>query len=272
MTVARTKHSSNTVLGNGEIFFDQQDADGNYTGERFLGDSVGATLSVTSERTTIQSGDGAIAQDLVDIVRSVSRTFGFTLRDSSIANWALFMIGDAADSIEARSADGSAVTDEALGAVKAGRTYVLGQGSATPFGVGSVKTVSVKAGTTGSESAVTAGDDKWQVDLATGRITFFADYASAKVTYTPAQGQAATKKATATPDARQITGALRYIEDEPAAGKGRSVYIRKCNLVPGGEAALKSRETEQQMAFTATVQDPGGASGYPAVAIDGEEL
>ncbi len=68
----------------------------------------------------------------------------------------------------------------------------------------------------------------------------------------------------------QITCALRYIEDDPAAGKGRHVYIRKCNLVPGGEAQLKSRDTEQQMAFTATVQLPGG--GAAAMIVDGEEL
>lgn len=273
MTLARTEHNTNVVLGAGELYFDRQDADGKYTGERYLGDSVSATISLTTERTTIQSGDGAIAQDLVDIVRSVSRTMGFSVRDSSIANWALFLIGDEATNAVANTA----VADEAHGDIKAGTWIQLGSKHSNPAGVGAVgeahdssaaggKTV-VKADTTAQAQA-----NKWKLDQKAGRILFLADMDDVKVSYTPVART--LKQAKATTAARQLTGALRYIEDDPTSGKGRSVYIRKCNLVPGGEAALKSRDTEQQMAFTAAVQDPtdDGDNKFPAISIDGEEL
>ena len=284
MSLARSNHTTNTVLGAGEIYIDIHDDDGRTGKERYLGDSVGATLSVTSERTTIQSGDGAVAQDLVDFVRSVSRTFGFTLRDSSVANWALFLIGKEADGIAERTSDGSEVADETFGQVKKGETVQLGATAGNPMGVGRVK--SKPTAKNGDDAIVatdieTSTDDigassKLLVDLASGRVTALADIADLKVTYTPAgaaKGEAdyqpATGRAQATTEAAQITCSIRYLEDDPAAGKGRNVYISKCNLAPGGEAALKSRDTEQQMAFTATVQDPGG--GNPAIVVDGEE-
>ena len=276
MTQALSTHKTNTVLGNGEIFFDRQDENGQYTGERYLGDSVGATLSVTTERTTIQSGDGAIAQDLVDIPRSVSREMGFTVRDSSLANWALFLIGDdEAVTVAATQAKST------FPLVKKGTWIQLGQSAANPGGVGAVgaasddpasgKTSVKSSADSSSAAAKTAQSGNYSLDAASGRLTALKDLYKVEVTYTPVAVD--RRRAKATTAARSLTGALRYIEDNPAAGKGRSVYIRKCNLVPGGELALKSRETEQQMAFTAAIQDPtDDSTKYPAVAIDGEDL
>lgn len=280
MTVARAEHESNIVLGAGEIYFDRQDANKNYTGERYLGDSVGATLSLTTERTTIQSGDGAVAQDLVDIVRSVSRTMGFTLRDSSIANWALFLIGDEEEAAVAASA----LSEHSLGALAVGAWAQIGRTATTPNGVGAIAKAgfSAKDGSTNiaagvihysDESGDPAGSDKLLVDLKAGRVQALNDAISdLKVIATPVANPR-RRRAKATTDARQLVGALRYIEDDPTSGRGRSIYIRKCNLVPGGEAALKSRDTEQQLAFTATIQDPtDDATKYPSIAIDGDEL
>ena len=276
MTQALSTHKTNTVLGNGEIFFDRQDEDGKYTGERYLGDSVGATLSVTTERTTIQSGDGAIAQDLVDIPRSISREMGFTVRDSSLANWALFLVGDdEAVTVAATQAKST------FALVKKGTWIQLGQSAANPGGVGAVGAAaddpasgktSVKSSEDSSSAATkTAQSGNYSLDAASGRLTVLKDLYKVEVTYTPVAVD--RRRAKATTAARSLTGALRYIEDNPAAGKGRSVYIRKCNLVPGGELALKSRETEQQMAFTAAIQDPtDDTTKYPAVVIDGEDL
>lgn len=283
MTVERARHSNNTVLGNGEVYIDV------YAGnpsartfkERYLGDSVGATLSVTSERTTIQSGDGAVAQDLVDIVRSTSRQFGFTLRDSSIENWNLFLLGAGTKAgIGARSSDGSQVADETHGAVKKGQVVVLGfpKGVGNPMGIGKLSAKPTAKDNNSAETAANVETDAEDidpsstllVDLNTGLVTALKDFTDLKVTYTPGSGQAATKRAEATADATQIECALRYIEDDPAAGAGRNLYIPKCNLLPSGESAFKSRDTEQQMAFSATVLSPG--AGLAALIIDGVEL
>ncbi len=279
MTTEASRTTNNIVLGNGEIYIDLIDDDGNFEGERYLGDSIGATLSVTTERTTIQSGDGEVASDLVDVVRSVQRTLSFTLRDSSIANWRLFIVGEEAAGRAARSGDGSAVTDESHGAVKAGRAVTLGypKGVGSPMGVGAVKSkltakddaTAISPGNIETAAADVDSNSMLLVDLALGRVTALQDIGELKVSYTPAGGVPATRQARATGDPAQITCALRYVEDAPSAGKGRNVYARKCNLVPGGEAALKSRDTEQQLAFTATIMDPGGT--LAAVVIDGAE-
>lgn len=300
MSVARTNHKTNTVLGNGEVYIDLYE-NGAKTGERYLGDSVGATLSVSSERTTIQSGDGAVAQDLVDVVRSVSRTLGFTLRDSSIANWALFLIGEE----DSESIAAAVVKGNAAWAFKAkkGRWFQIGSTDANPSGVGKVSDEPADTKTAGAHdagdnsvivtsaaAAASSGNtiaraSNYQVDAETGRIYIepgAADFTDGTTYYVHYKPSAARKIAQAkgTGTASQITCALRYLEDDPAAAEaavtglggkaGRNVYIAKCNLVPGGEAALKSRDTEQQMAFTATVQAPGGS--IPAIVIDGAEV
>ena len=283
MTAERSRHTNNTVLGNGEVFVDVYDGDplARTFKERYLGDSVSATLSVTSERTTIQSGDGAVAQDLVDIVRSVSRTFGFALRDSSIENWNLFLLGGGTKAgIAARSSDGSAVADESHGAVKKGQVVMLGfpKGSGSAMGVGKIKSKPTAKDNTTAETTANIETDAEQidssstllVDLNTGLVTALKDFTDLKVTYTPAGGQSATTRAEATADATQIQCALRYVEDDPASGQGRNLYIPKCNLLPGGETSIKSRDTEQQLAFSANVLSPG--AGVPALIIDGVEV
>ena len=49
MTTAAARHTNNTIIGSGEVFLDLIEA-GEYTGERYLGDSIGASLTVATER------------------------------------------------------------------------------------------------------------------------------------------------------------------------------------------------------------------------------
>ena len=292
MATARETHTENVVLGAGEIFIDQYDSNGNPTGaERYLGDSIGATISLTTERTTIQSGDGAVARDLVDVVRSVSRTLGFTLHDSSIANWNLFVLGEVAEQ--------SIAAAEAMATIakpKVGFWHQLGQSAANPSGPGEIDKivlgkVKIADNPTASsptyEAATQAEFNALEFDLRTARmivhpsraanaaagISERADLAGKgiEISYSPSAARKISQ-AKATAAASQITCAIRYVEVEPIAGnQGRNVYARKCNLIPGGEAALKSRDTEQQLAFTANVLDPGSTDGYPPLVIDGIE-
>lgn len=277
MATARETHTENVVLGAGEIFIDLYDSDGSPTGaERYLGDSVGATIALTTERTTIQSGDGAVARDLVDVVRSVSRTLGITLHDSSIANWNLFILGE-----EAEQSIAATEASTTISGMKPGMWYQLGQSAANPSGPGQINAIAkakVKAGTTGANRTAMTDDSefaKLEFDLRTARVMLKEALSSNRVdlefAYTPSAARKISQ-AKATAAASQITCALRYVETDPIAGnQGRNVYARKCNLIPGGEAALKSRDTEQQLAFTANVLDPGSADGYPPLVIDGIE-
>ena len=268
MTAARDQHTDNVILGSGEIFIDILNASGGLTGERYLGDAVGAAVTLATERTTIQSGTGQVAQDLVDVVRSVSRTIGFTIRDMSIDNWRAFIIGeDGKDSDRSVTVGAQAVADEAWGNIKRDRSIQLGANASNPSGVGAVgePADAAAAGKTTIKvgNAALVQKDKWVLDQQSGRITFLADAEDVKVTYTPTAKT--VSRAIAGTEAKQLVAAFRYIEDT-ASGKGRNLYARRCIIAPGGELALMSRSTEQQMAFTAAIQAP--PSPWPALVID----
>ena len=277
MATARETHTENVLLGAGEIFIDVYENDAPTGAERYLGDSAGMTLSLTTERTTIQSGDGAVARDLVDVVRSVSRTLGFTLRDSSVANWNLFILGE-----EAQQEVSASEATTVIAGIKPGMWYQLGQSAQNPSGPGAINAVvmgKVKAAASGGNRQAMSDTDefaKLEFDLSTARVrlkeALSANRVDVEIAYTPSAARSIAQ-AKASAAASQITCAIRYVEVDGLAGGalGRNVYARKCNLIPGGESALKSRDTEQQLAFTATILDPGSDDGYPPLVIDGVE-
>ena len=264
MTRARDQHTDNILIGAGEVHFDEFDADGNKTGERYLGDAVGATLAITTEETSVFSGTGAVAQQLANIPRTVARVFNLNLHDISLKNLALFVIGDMEEP--------AAVADEVI-EVAPGRGYQLGVSEDNPAGYSLVADVAVTGGTVDAQGAFTAaaGNNAWasgtdyEVDAAAGRIAILetentkVDGAAIQVDYTPASRVKSSSK--------QVRGAFRYIED-PAEGEGRNFYAPDCRVRPNGELALlDGRNTEQQIALAVTALEPGG--GLEALYIDG---
>ena len=291
MSAATQTHRNNIVIGSGELFIDLLSGDGKTTGERYLGDSPGASLSVAAERVTVMSGDGPVAVRLIDKVRSIERTLSLTLHDISAENLALFVGAAAPADVGASS---SRVTDEEH-RVRAGRWYQLGASTANPRGVGKLHASSLSDDDDdadklvvkyGREYGVTAasGTD-YRVDIARGRIYIvpgneaadatlgkaMADNTGApgtamlKISYSAAAPARQRVEASARP--REVLAALRYIEDADS-GAGRDYYAPRCSIGAGGELALKSRDTEQQIALTCSILDPGG--GRAALYIDGE--
>ena len=159
--MATTTKKSNIVIGAGRLYADLLDG-GEYTGERYLGDAVGAALSITTERTQVFSGSGPVAEKLADIVRSITRTITLTLHDMSAENLALFVSGEAASEAQAAAA----VVDEAL-TVNPGRWYQLGAAKAKPGGVGAVSAAAADTVLINKDASTThdAGDD-YTVDAA----------------------------------------------------------------------------------------------------------
>ena len=236
----RDQHESNIVVGAGELYIDLLDADGDLTGERYVGDSIGATLSIATERASVFSGDGPVAQELVNIARNVTRSMTLTLHDMSPENWALFIIGET----EATTLAATAVVDEAL-TVKRGYWYQLGQTTANPLGawagadLGASNPVVDDAGS--PQPISKAGN--WEFDPETGRLYILpaaldvADGDVIGVDYTP---RAAASTAVKTGDATTVFGAVRYLEDA-AAGEGRHIYARKCDSPPGASRSSRAR-------------------------------
>ncbi len=279
---ARELHAENIVLGAGEIFIDVYKNGAPTGGERYVGDSPGATISVTTERTTIQSSDGAVSRDLVDKVRSVSRSIGFTLQDASIANWALFLIGETEERTAIAAVDSDGAVGAVTGLIPAKSWAPIVDANGTEIGPitlmkatagaskGQIDATAVTKGTEAgvAATAAAAGTD-YEFDERTGRIFNKLDAATSfKVAKGTTAGRTVTRaKVSAT--AKETICSIRYVEDPTEGAEARNVFAKECNLVPSGEAALKSRDTPQQFAFTATVLDPGGAE--PALTIDGVE-
>lgn len=277
---ARELHDEVIQLGAGEIFIDVYESGAPTGGERYLGDSPGATITITTERTTIQSNDGAVSRDLIDRVRSVSRVMGFTVQDASLANWALFIVGELEDAttIAAVAADGA--VGVATGLIPGKRwAPILNAANGVEVGAitlkkaagGDIDATAVVKGTDAAAepaTAAAAGTD-YEFDEKTGRIF---NLLATKTRFKVVKGQTAGRKVTrakATAAASETICALRYVEDEVEGVPGRNVHVLRTNIVPSGEAALKSSDTPQQFAFTATAVDPGG--GRPVMTIDGVE-
>ena len=209
-----SKHTDNIVIGAGRLYADLL-IDGKYTGERYLGDSPGAALSVTTERTQVFSADGPVAEKLADIVRSVTRSVTLTLHDMSAANLALFVSGEAA-SVAAVAAD-AAVVDEAL-TVNPGRWYQLGATKAKPGGAGAVSAIAADTVVTSKDAATTYdADDDYTLDAARGRLHIvaggdIADGAELKVDYK-------TKKQPARDTVK--TGAAKQVQGGHPLRRGR---------------------------------------------------
>ena len=269
-----SQHTSNIVIGSGEIFIDLL-VDGAYTGERYLGDSVGASLSIAIERTQIFSGDGPVSKRLVDQVRQVTHTLACTAQDVSAENLALFVVGDAST----RQQAAVAVADETF-QVRKGRWYQLGASASNPGGVSAIAAagVAVSVGATAAAAtaaaAIAAGSiaANYFVSADHGRLYVLpgapdiADDHYLSVDYTPVARDLEDVKVTAS---RSIEGAFRYVEsaDLPGSGRGRNIYARLCSVSGSGELNLKARDANQQIALTIEVQEPAG--DWPSLAIDG---
>ena len=316
MTLARERHENNVFLGAGEIYLDLLDADGDRSGERYLGDSVSATIGITADEVTIQSGDGAVAQSLVQQQRSVARTLTIVLHDQSLENARLFFGGDAvaaaaaaaaeqydrvtvrkgrwyqlglsgqsfngADKAAAGSVEGHARVSDKAGKLKLRKITNAGNfGNAT---LAQLKANAAVAGSgIGAALSETTDPDKatndFQVDHELGRIyiepgsanVVAANEAEAEIVVLYDAVAVADRKKVEVTSPGQITAAVRYLEDgdDAIGAKGRHIYARKCNIRPGGDFALKSRDTEQQATLIAAIVEPGGA--HPVLLIDGVE-
>lgn len=112
------------------------------------------------------------------------------------------------------------------------------------------------------------------MDLKTGRLEILGDGAARavgsikdgetiSVDYTPVAY--ADGSHVLVTQARQVTGALRIVEDA-AAGEGRDFYARFCNVsAAGGIDLLNGRQSEQQIQLAVEAQEPDG--DWPIVAI-----
>lgn len=272
-------HKSNVRLAGGWLFVDLLDDDGVPTGERHVGDFTDLSITVTEERNTVMSGEGAVPQQLINKIVSRSFEARATLRDMSAQNLALMLQGETvavADVAEAR------VLDEEIGPVKQGHWYQLGpraDAGAVPddlMGVLALKegaALTVKAAATLAAVVAKAEDDDFQADGEHARVYIvpgggIADGDMLKVSYTTAAAKRVRARTKSPPE--EVFAAVRFVED--AVDAGRNVYIRRASLGSGGDFAVQSgdRTNPQSFSLTVGVLEPGGKDA--AVTIDGRAL
>lgn len=269
MTKARDDRDINITLGAGEFYIDRY-VNGEPVGaEVYAGDTVGGSITIATETTDIQSGDGQVAQVVKTITRAVSRTVSFTAHDMTDENWSLFLIAQdpEAKTIEAVDSDGvlGPTGYTVLGPIVLDRWYSIGMSPDLPSGIGEFTKATadpVKQGDSKGGSITTnVAANAYELDERAGRILFKGAGVKGKFVTVSGQVDEKTVMVTkATEETKQIECALRYIED--AGEGGRNIYVRKATLSPGGEMAMKSRDTEQQMPFSASVQKPKAPWGF----------
>lgn len=255
--------TQNFVLGAGKLYFDPFDANGDKTGERYLGDTPGFEITIETESLEKWGSDAAVAEKLKDVTTQVTRNTTIQCDNIVDENLELFVIGD----LETLSSSAGSVADEDLGTVKASRYYQLGVSATLPTGVRDIENVVVHDGSTGGTTYTE--DTDYEVDLALGRIHILPGGSLAgNQAYVDYDTKAGSRTQVLSADTAPQSGALRFIADN-TEGDNRDLYAPNVQLRPNGAMAFKSRDTWQQMSFTAEFLKSGQKS---AVYIDGRQV
>lgn len=261
--MARTK---NYTLGAGKLYFDRMDADGNLTGEFYIGNTTSLTGSTDETREEHFSSDEASRDKDASVVTQSDQTVGFTTDDIQPENLAMLWKGTA-EQLAVSAATGEVDTLT----VNRGRWYQLGVSPTSPTGARSVTITSVTDDATPTPAAIPggAGGANYEVDLELGRIFIkedapdIADGDSIIVTY----NVAAHSRTVIISKGETIRGALRYIADN-TAGVNRDDYWPLVELSPDGDYEFKA-DSWSEMSFTGEVLKK---EGYFKHYIDGRPV
>lgn len=255
--------TKNIVVGAGYIYFDEFDANGNPQGERYLAETPGFSLAIASETLEDYTSDGATAEKHVDVPTRTVRDSKLTLKDMSLENFALFVIG----TVSTITTTAGAVTADPINGgqgVKQGHWYQVGVDAATrPTGVRDITGLVIKEGAT-PQTLTT----DYIAHLETGRIYIVPGGGIADGTILTADfnEQNRSWSQVASNDLGAKKGALRYVAGN-TTGENRDVYLTSTVLKPDGEVQFKSRDTVQQMGFSLSVQKP--SDSREAVYVNG---
>lgn len=246
------------ILGAGEVFWDQENANGDLTGsEILLAETPNLSMSATTDRVTDYSSDGKIAEKIIDIAVKLTRELKFELKDMALANVALFVIGSKA----AISQSATPVVGENVGDAQQGNYMQLGK-SVNKAGVRGVGSVTIKVG-----AAVKTIVTDYTLNAAMGRIYIvpgggIANAAVVLADFTPTVN---SREQVSSDQLGAKFGGLRFIADN-TSGPNRDYYWPRVGLNPDGELGLKSRDAVMKMSFSGSINT---RSGFSQVYIDG---
>lgn len=255
----------NYTLGAGKLFFDRFDANGNPTGEYYIGNTTSLTGATDETREEHFSADEKERAKDASVVTQSDQTISFTTDDIQPENLALLWKGTA----EVLSVSAITSTVENVTVIR-GRWYQLGTSLADPTGA---RQLTISAVTDDAGTPVTvpggAGGVNYDTDPVLGRIFIkedapdIADGDTIKVTYTGA----AHSRTVVISGGESLRGSLRYIADN-TAGVNRDDFWPLVELSPDGDFEFKA-DSWQEMSFTGEVLKK---DGYQRHYIDGRPV
>jgi len=248
----------------GRLFFDPG------TGERYLGETPGAELSVEIKAVEVYGSDAPVSELLDEVPFGVSRELAFKCLNPADEVIAWFFGADAGLLTQAAAT----VTDEPLAGVEPGRWYQLGRTAGNPTGVRLLTDVTVTDDASPTP-AVFAEDEDYTVAPALGRLYVVPGGAitagvNLRVTYTQAAATR-TRHQGATWLLPRLSGALRFIAHH-TSGPNRDIYAPRVLLRADGAAPIKRAAVDGkvlELGFKARFQRLDDA---PALYIDGRAV
>ena len=267
-------HKPIVIFGAGAFFIDRYTRGEASGAERYLGDTVAGSISATVERTTVYSGDGAVATKLVDRVRQIDRTLSVTPQDATLDNMALFLMASRPAAVAAQN-QGTKTTTWDIPADVTDRDYFQFRTAGTALAAQTSFTVAADATFT-FVPALASGDTNtppdYEFDRDTGRLRLMAGgikKAAGKTLRLTINkvASAAFERVEVGSDVSPVYCAVRYIEHGVEGEEGRNLYIPRASVAPNGEVALKGRDTPQQFPLTLSIEEPG--DGLAQIYIDG---
>lgn len=261
MTLPINSHTNSYVFGRGKIYIDLFDDTGAKTGERFLGNCPGFTLSVATDKFEHFASTSGLSKKDLTVTTSVNFNAKISCDDVSSDNLALFVGG----SVTSVSQSATPVTGEAI-KVKAGYEYQLGATASNPMGVKNVSSVTIKDATDVTTYVL---DTDYKLDTASGRFSIIAggaisDGVTVHAGYTPTAG---TVKRVSSGSAGSTAGAVRFIADN-AVGENRDCYIASAALAASGDLPFITDKDLAKFDLDVGVNEKDSSTAQ--IIIDGE--
>lgn len=235
-------HHDNVVLGSGKIYLALFNDNNVRGGFRYLGDTPGFSVQVSTERATVFGSEKSTKYKLVDKVIQTDYEGTITTINISPENRALGIGGEASTVVQVVAAGETFDIAE----VVPGLWYLLGD-TTEITGVRNITAVSVED--TGTSTAYTAGTD-YEIDEARGRIYIVEGgsiSANDNITVTydvPAN----TRSQVRTSDKVSKKAALHFIADN-SEGENADLMLPYIEIGPDGEMGWKDLENAQEMSF-----------------------
>ncbi len=249
----------NYTLGRGKLFVDLFDADGNSTGEFYIGNTTSLTVTGSEETLDHFDSDEGVREKDDYATLSVDTSIAFTTDDIQPENLAMFVKGEIVQLATV------AASDQTEGmAVRKGRFYQLGASAANPSGIREIDNLVVTKGV-----APVVALTNYTVDEALARVYILEDAATVLdddvLTFT--YDVKASTRSVVISRGEKAEGAMRYISANPK-GTQRDHYFPKVSVTPDGDYELKG-DTWQEMSFSGEVLK---RVGYEKHYIDGRAV